>query len=72
MAPSIDQKYLELTSEYDNACARYKELKAKQTAANLAQSLESERKGERFTLIEQPQLPEQPATPNRLMLYAHS
>lgn len=70
MAPSIDQKYRELTREYDNAWARYKELKAKQTEANLAQSLESERKGERFTLIEPPQLPEQPAKPNRLLLFA--
>jgi polysaccharide biosynthesis transport protein len=36
--------------------------------AQLAESLERERKGERFSLIEPPQLPEKPDKPNRLAL----
>jgi len=36
--------------------------------AQTSQTLETERKGERFTLIEPPQLPEKPAKPNRLAI----
>jgi polysaccharide biosynthesis transport protein len=36
--------------------------------AQLAHSLEAEHKGERFTLIEPPMLPEKPAKPNRLAI----
>lgn len=63
--PLVEQKYRKLTRDYDNAWAKYKELKAKQAEAKLAQSLEMERKGERFTLIDPPLLPERPASPNR-------
>ena len=34
----------------------------------MSQNLESERKGEKFTLIEPPVLPERPAKPNRLAI----
>lgn len=67
-SPLVERKYRELTRDYDNAWAKYKELKAKQMEANLAQSLETERKGERFTLIDPPLLPEEPAKPNRLAI----
>ena len=33
-------------------------------SADLAQNLESERKGERFTLIQPPELPVDPVSPN--------
>ena len=36
--------------------------------AQLSQSLETERKGERFTLIEPPELPEKPLKPNRMAI----
>lgn len=67
-APLVEQQYRELTRDYDNAWAKYKELKAKQTEAKLAESLETERKGERFTLIEPPELPEKPFKPNRKLI----
>lgn len=70
LSPGIEQKYRELTREYDNAWIKYKEMRAKQTDAQLAESLESERKGERFTLIEPPDMPEQPYKPNRIMILA--
>lgn len=66
--PTVEQEYRELTRDYDNAWTEYKELKAKQTEAKLAQSMEAESKGERFTLIDPPLLPEEPASPNRLAI----
>lgn len=67
-APEVEQKYRALTRDYDNAWAKYNELKAKQMEAKLAESLETERKGERFTLIDPPLLPEKPDKPNRLVI----
>ena len=66
--PAVEQQYRGLSRDYDNAWAKYKDLKIKQTEAKLAESLETGRKGERFTLIEPPLLPEEPAKPNRLAI----
>ncbi|MCG8056535.1 MAG: lipopolysaccharide biosynthesis protein [Candidatus Thiodiazotropha endolucinida] len=67
-SPQVERKYLNLTRDYENALVKYQEVKAKQLEAQLAESLERERKGERFSLIEPPQLPEKPDSPNRLVL----
>lgn len=64
-APEVEREYRELSRDYENATVRYREIKAKQMEAQVGQELEQERKGERFTLLEPPQLPEQPAKPNR-------
>lgn len=69
-APEVEKQYRELTRDYENAWAKYREMKAKQGEAQLAQSLETERKGERFTLIEPPELPEKPVKPNRVAILA--
>ena len=67
-APEVEREYRSLLREYENAVAKFREIKAKQMEAQLAQNLESENKGERFTLIEPPLLPEEPYKPNRLAL----
>jgi len=66
--PQVEREYRNLVRGYENAVAKFQEVKAKQLEAQLAQSLEQERKGERFTLIEPPLLPEEPVKPNRLAL----
>ena len=66
--PNIEKEYKELTRDYENSWVRYKELKAKQMEAQLAETLESERKAERFNLIEPPLLPEKPIKPNRIAI----
>ncbi len=66
--PQIEREYNNLSRNYDNALIKYREIKAKQMEARLAESLEIERKGERFTLIEQPLLPGKPIKPNRIMI----
>ena len=66
--PEVERRYRALSRDYANAMAQYREIKAKQMDAQMAQSLETERKGERFTLIDPPQLPEKPVKPNRLAI----
>ncbi|BAU48042.1 lipopolysaccharide biosynthesis protein [Sulfurifustis variabilis] len=65
MSPSVEREYLELKRNHENAQLKYREIKAKQMEAQVGQQLEKERKGERFTLIDPPQLPQKPVRPNR-------
>lgn len=66
MTPVVEREYRELARDYENAQVRYQQVRAKQMEAQLAQNLETNRKGERFTLIEPPLPPEEPVSPNRL------
>ena len=50
-APQVERDYLILKRDYENAIKRYQQTKAKQMQADVAKQLESESKGERFTLI---------------------
>lgn len=67
-APRIEQEYQQLSRDYQSAVLKYTEVKAKQQEASLGQALESEQKGERFTLIEPPLVPEEPHSPNRKLI----
>ena len=64
-APQVERQYRGLIRDYENAVREYNETKVKQAQANAAKQLESENKGERFTLIDPPALPEEPVSPNR-------
>jgi succinoglycan biosynthesis transport protein ExoP len=66
--PQVEREYVNLKRDYENSQMRYRDLKAKQMEAEVGQQLEKERKGERFTLIDPPQLPEKPVKPNRIMI----
>jgi uncharacterized protein involved in exopolysaccharide biosynthesis len=66
--PKIEKEYRALMRDYENTMASYKETRAKQMEAQISKSLETERKGERFTLIEPPTLPERPLKPNRMAI----
>lgn len=66
--PEIERQYLILKRDYDNAYSKYKDVTGKQLEAQLAQSLETERKSERFSLIEPPAIPIEPVRPNRLAI----
>lgn len=65
VSPQIEKQYRELSRDYDNARAKYQQIRAKQMEAETAQNLETDRKGERFTMIEPPLMPEKPVSPNR-------
>jgi polysaccharide biosynthesis transport protein len=64
-APSIEQQYLGMMRDYQSAVDRYRDVSGKLAQAKLAETLESESKGERFTLIDPPRLSEIPIQPNR-------
>lgn len=64
--PQVEMEYRGLMRDYENAMVKYQEMNAKKMEAQLGEVLETERKGERFTLIEPPQMPEEPVRPNRL------
>ncbi len=66
--PLVERAYMRIMRELENANGKYQDIKGKQMAAQLGEALETERKSERFTLIEPPQLPTAPAAPNRLAI----
>lgn len=67
-SPEIAQEYSALVRDLESAQLKYGEVRQKQMEAMLAKNLETERKGERFTLIEPPLAPEEPVSPNRLAI----
>lgn len=67
-SPQVEREYLEISRDYENALMKYREIKSKLTEANISQELERERKGERFSLIDPPGLPEEPIKPNRIAI----
>jgi len=64
-SPAVERDYNTMMREYDANELKYREVRQKQMAAKVAENLEEEKKGERFTLIDPPLPPEQPASPNR-------
>ena len=67
-SPDVERQYRALTRDLETSQAKYQEIMAKRQEAEVASSLESEKKGERFTLIEPPVTPEEPSKPNRLAI----
>jgi polysaccharide biosynthesis transport protein len=63
--PAVEPEYLELTRERDGAAAKYQEIRSRLMEAQVAEGLEVQRKGERFSLIDPPDLPAKPDKPNR-------
>ncbi len=66
--PKVEREYQVLTAEQMNLKAKYNDLMQKHMEAVVAMGLEKGQKGERFTLIDPPQLPEKPFKPNRLAI----
>ncbi len=64
-APAVEREYTNLRRNLEIASTKNLELKAKWEDAKLAGELEAGRKGQRFTLIEPPILPDEPSSPNR-------
>jgi polysaccharide chain length determinant protein (PEP-CTERM system associated) len=66
--PEVEREYNELTRDYGNAQARYREIKTKEMQAAGAFELERDSKAERFSLGEPANLPQSPVKPNRLAI----
>ncbi len=67
-APLVEKEYTDLIQELDNTNLRYREVSAREMEAQISQQLEAQRKGERFTLIDPPQEPLKPISPNRMAI----
>jgi uncharacterized protein involved in exopolysaccharide biosynthesis len=67
--PQVERGLDTLERDYQNTKRKYEEMKSKQLQAELSQSLEAEQKGERFTLLEPPLLPDKPVKPDRPKLF---
>jgi uncharacterized protein involved in exopolysaccharide biosynthesis len=67
-SPEVERQFRTMARDLESAQTQYQEILAKQTAAKVSENLETERKGERFTMIEPPQIPEKPISPNRTMI----
>lgn len=63
--PEVERQYFAMTREWENAALRHRDLKAKLMEAQIGEQLERKSKGERFSVVEPPQLPEKPIKPNR-------
>jgi polysaccharide biosynthesis transport protein len=68
LSPEVERQYKELARDLEAAQLKYPDVLSKETEAQVAQNLETERKGERFTLIEPPLPPEKPISPNVPMI----
>lgn len=64
-APDVEKDYQALLRDYSNATVKYEEIRAKQREAAVSKNLEQDQKGQRFTLLEPPNLPLEPVSPNR-------
>ena len=64
-APDVEKDYEALLREYTLATNKAQDTKRKQQDAQMSKSLEENRKGERFILIEPPAVPSDPVSPNR-------
>jgi uncharacterized protein involved in exopolysaccharide biosynthesis len=67
-APFVERDYTAMLRDLESAQTSYRLERQKQTEAQTAEHLETERKGERFTLIEPPFAPQEPSSPNRPLI----
>lgn len=68
--PAVERDFNALQRELESEQTKYADVRQKLLEAQLAQNLEIEQKGERFTLIEPPLQPQEPIKPNRPAIFA--
>jgi protein tyrosine kinase modulator len=66
--PQVEQGLLQMQRDYDNALAKYREIKSKELEAQVSQNLEEEQKAERLTMLERPIAPDRPTKPDRIKI----
>jgi len=67
-APKVEQEYLALMRDYQNAHAKHQEVMNKILEARIAEGMEEHQKGEKFTLIDPAGYPEKPVSPRRWLI----
>jgi uncharacterized protein involved in exopolysaccharide biosynthesis len=67
--PGVEAEYSALQRELQSEQTKFADVRQKLLDAQLAQNLEAEQKGERFTLIEPPLRPQEPVRPDRRQIF---
>ncbi len=65
-APDVESELSALNRGYEQLLAQYGDTQAKLHEAQMAANLESEGRGDRFTVLQSPQIPTSPMQPNRM------
>ncbi|MEJ2070225.1 MAG: GNVR domain-containing protein [Syntrophobacterales bacterium] len=68
-APKVEQEYLALTRNYQNAHVKHQEIMDKILEARIAEGMEESQKAEKFTIIDPASYPEQPVAPRRGLIF---
>lgn len=68
--PSVEVELAAMIREYEDLRAEYSQTKAKLTDAEIGEKLEQDRQSERFEVLEQATIPEEPTKPNRVQIVA--
>ncbi|MBA5866271.1 MAG: lipopolysaccharide biosynthesis protein [Nitrospira sp. CR1.3] len=63
--PQIEPEYDALQHDRESSIRKYHEIRSRLMEAKVSEGLEIQHKGERFSLIDPPDLPERPERPNR-------
>ncbi len=67
-SPQAAYELNNLQTDYDNLREQYTSIRDRQLEAQVAANLEAEEKGERFSLVEAPSMPNEPVRPNRPLI----
>lgn len=65
-APEVERELNALTRGYEQLLAQYDDVQAKLREAEISANLESAGRGDRFAVLQAPQLPTMPVSPNRI------
>ncbi|TVR80529.1 MAG: lipopolysaccharide biosynthesis protein [Rhodospirillales bacterium] len=68
--PVVEREWVRLQRAHDNMTRDFQSVRQRQIMAELGETLETERKSERFSLIEPANLPTEPIKPKRLFILA--
>jgi protein tyrosine kinase modulator len=63
--PKVEQEYLGLTRDYQNASTKHQEILNKIMEARISEGMEESQKAEKFTIIDPASYPEKPVAPKR-------
>ena len=68
--PGVELEWIALSRDYDTQQEAYRDLLSKSEQAKVAADLEQRRVGEQFRILDPPQVPVNPTSPNRVQLSA--
>jgi succinoglycan biosynthesis transport protein ExoP len=67
-SPKVEQEYLALSRDYQNAHTKHQEIMNKILEARISEGMEESQKAEKFTIIDPASYPEKPVAPKRALI----